>query len=300
MTDIVKSDSLDLKQLINEWLIFIDVKPQSAVTYQRAIRQFLVFIKDLPNLPTYNDILLFKQHLILQKKSISTINLYITAVRLFFTFLDFKHIFTLEGIDHIKGLKNTFEHKKDALTAQQSRSLLDSFTSGLFDERNRAIVAIMLTCGLRCVEIARADIEDLQISYDRMVLFVQGKGRDDKSQCVMIPDLVRPLLTEYLAVRPSNLGNSLFVGQRGRLTPSSISHIIKDHLRFIGLDSKRLTAHSLRHTAATSMLLNGVDVLQVQQILRHKNVNTTLIYSHHIDRLKNFGEDFAARFILNT
>ena len=79
-----------------------------------------------------------------------------------------------------------------------------------------------------------------------------------------------------------------------RLTTYSISQTVKKAFKKVGLNSKRLTAHSLRHSAATAMLLKGVDLVKVQQILRHKNVNTTLIYSHHLERLKNHGEDAAA------
>ena len=62
----------------------------------------------------------------------------------------------------------------------------------------------------------------------------------------------------------------------------------------VGINSKRLTAHSLRASACTAMLLAGVELTKVQQILRHKNINTTLIYSRALDRIKNYGEDAAA------
>ena len=116
----------------------------------------------------------------------------------------------------------------------------------------------------------------------------------------MLPAQVENLINQYLQKRGNySPSDPLFagIGNRninGRLNTISISRIVKTAFKSVGLDSKRLTAHSLRHSAATAMLLNGVDLVKVQQILRHKNVNTTLIYSHHLERLKNHGEDAAA------
>ena len=74
----------------------------------------------------------------------------------------------------------------------------------------------------------------------------------------------------------------------------SISRLLKNKLRKISIDDSRHTAHSLRHTAATQALLNGVSLTQVQQVLGHTNINTTLIYSHAIERMKNKSEQTVA------
>ena len=155
------------------------------------------------------------------------------------------------------------------------------------------------------IEVIRANVGDIDRSFGRTALYVQGKGRDQKAECVMLPKKVELLINNYLNSR-NNLQNDspLFasISHRnfgGRLTTVAVSGIVKKAFRSVGLDSKRLTAHSLRHSAATAMLLAGVDLVKVQQILRHKNVNTTLIYSHHLERLKNHGEDSAADTFLD-
>ncbi|OIL92423.1 integrase [Oenococcus oeni] len=76
----------------------------------------------------------------------------------------------------------------------------------------------------------------------------------------------------------------------GRMTTRSISGIAKSALRRAGFDSSRLTAHSLRHTAATLNLLNGGSLEETQQLLRHRNLNTTMVYLHHLKRAKNQSE----------
>ena len=77
---------------------------------------------------------------------------------------------------------------------------------------------------------------------------------------------------------------------KGRLTTRSISRIVKDNLRKAGIDSDRITAHSLRHTAVTLSLLGGATIQEAQSMARHKNINTTLIYAHNINRIKHAPE----------
>ena len=120
----------------------------------------------------------------------------------------------------------------------------------------------------------------------------------------MLPLAVEAMIKEYLEARGNVDANApLFAGignrnKGGRLTTDTISRIVKKAFKANGMNSKRLTAHSLRHSAATAMLLSGMELTQVQQVLRHKNINTTLVYSHHLDRLKNYAEDAAANVFL--
>ena len=158
----------------------------------------------------------------------------------------------------------------------------------------------MMCCGLRTIEVSRANIGDLVKTYGRIALYVQGKGRTDRRECVMIPAQVEKMIRAYLVARGvSDVSAPLFAGignrnKGGRMTTDTISRIVKAAFRANQLDSKRLTAHSLRHSAATAMLLAGVELMKVQQILRHKNINTTMIYAHNLERIKNHGEDAAA------
>ena len=82
-----------------------------------------------------------------------------------------------------------------------------------------------------------------------------------------------------------------------RLTPKSISTIVKQRLIDAGYNSDRLTAHSLRHTAVTLSLIGGLPLEEVQQFARHKNISTTQIYAHNLDRAKNRSEDTIANSI---
>ena len=289
------------ENLVSAWLKFADVAPKSVKTYNKAIRRFFVYLND-HNIaaPTADDVYEWRDSLKAENKAASTVNLYLSSCKLFFKFLNQQGIYTVD-ISHIKGCKLTTEHKRDALTANQGKTVLNSFdTTTLAGLRDKAMTALMMCCGLRTIEVSRANVEDLQQVYGRTALFVQGKGRNDRRECVMIPAQVEAMINEYLSARGQVAGNApLFAGignrnKGGRLCTDTISRAVKAAFKNVGINSKRLTAHSLRASACTAMLLAGVELTKVQQILRHKNINTTLIYSRALDRIKNYGEDAAA------
>ena len=176
----------------------------------------------------------------------------------------------------------------------------------LKDLRDRAIIALMLTAGLRTIEICRADVKDIRRVNGCYFLYVLGKGRSTKSESVKLAPQVYSLIQSYLKVRGRVKGDEpLFVSTSNRskgkrLDTQSIRKLIKKDLRGIGLDSDRLSAHSLRHTAATQMLLNGVRLEEVQMILRHRNITVTQIYNHAIQRMQNEGENIVANAIFGT
>ena len=153
----------------------------------------------------------------------------------------------------------------------------------------------MITAGLRTVEVSRANVEDLFNRAGKIFLYVQGKGRDEKDAVAKVPAATYKLIQDYLAARGKVKADApLFCSRFGRLDSKFISKIIKTAMRRAGFDSKRLTAHSLRHTAATNALSNGATLRQVQQMLRHTNIATTQIYLHELDRMDNNAEDLAA------
>jgi integrase/recombinase XerC len=161
----------------------------------------------------------------------------------------------------------------------------------------------MVTSGLRTVEVARANIEDMRTVADFTALYIQGKGHEERTAYVKLAEPVEAAIRDYLAARGKAEATSpLFSSDAHRnagerMTTRSISRIVKEALIAAGLDSDRLTAHSLRHTTATLNLLNGGTVEETQQLLRHTNINTTLIYSHALERAKNNSEARVAKAI---
>lgn len=311
MKDIVSFNKIDIienvfsESLIELWIKFADVRPSSQRTYAKALTQMLKFFySNHITSPTRADIEKWKSEMLVTKKA-STVQLYIITTKLFFKFLS-QHNLYPNITDNMKSAKVDHEYKKDALTVNQCQALLQSIdistTKGL---RDRAIISLMITAGLRTIEVVRADVGDLHSFADSVYLSVQGKGHDEKSAKVLVASQVYAFIQEYLQTR-KNLSNSepLFTSTsrrnfNKRLDTQSISKLVKAKLRAISIDDSRHTAHSLRHTAATQALLNGVPLTQVQQVLRHTNINTTLIYSHAIERMKNKSEQTVADAIFN-
>ena len=155
------------------------------------------------------------------------------------------------------------------------------------------MLVTMLTMGLRTIEVTRANIEDIRTKGNTTVLFVQGKGHEEKDDLIRMPQHVESAIRDYLSVRKANdLSEPLFVStsnhnSNGRMTTRSIRRIVKTAFIAAGFDSPRLTAHSTRHTAATLSLLNGATLQQTQELLRHRNIGTTEIYAHNIDATTN-------------
>jgi len=283
--------------LFNSFISYLDVKPKSTETYTRALRQlFTYFSFKGINSPTREDILAYREKLKLTCKP-TTVQNYITAAKLFFRWTQQEKIYP-NIAEHIKGAKLDRKHKKDYLTSKQVKEVLSSIdrntVTGL---RDYAILTLMTTGGLRTIEVSRANTEDLRTLGDNTVLYVQGKGQDEKAEYVKVSTLVEKAIREYLCLKTdakeSSKGNEpLFISTSNnsrnlRLSVRSVSGIVKARLKSAGFNSERLTAHSLRHTAVTLSLLAGKDITEVQQFARHSNITTTQIYNHALERAEN-------------
>ncbi len=163
------------------------------------------------------------------------------------------------------------------LTLDESMQLL-SAVDGPNRERDYAILTIFLNCGLRISELCGLNLQDIQDE----ALRVLGKG--NKVRIVYLNDACLDALNGYLAVRRPITGrdqNALFLSTRNeRISKSTVHALVKKHLSAAGLDAAQYSSHKLRHTAATLMLQNGVDVRAVQEVLGHEHLNTTEIYTH--------------------
>lgn len=298
--------SLQLQRLSDEFINYIDVKPSTINTYRKALKHYIQYIIDNEiTEQTRETIINYKKYLIETNHKATTIQSYLNALKQLFNYLNFT--FDFKNItEHIKSPKISKGFKKDYLTQAQAKELLQSInTTTTTGKRDYAILSIMLTCGLRTVELERANIEDITLMNGETVLFVLGKGRDEKSEFVVISREVEKAIKSYLATRENQSPEQpLFISEDNktkghRLTKESISRIVKTKLRSIGLDSERLTAHSLRHTTATLNILNGGSIAETQQLLRHSNINTTMLYNHALERKNNQSEKRLTQLLFN-
>ena len=283
---------------------FIDAKEKTVQTYTRALRQmFRYFSENGITQPTREDIISYRESLKATGHKPTTITNYITATRLFFQWTEQERIYPNVAA-HVKGAKLDKEHKKDYLNSRQVKTVLsDVDRSTPQGVRDYAILCLMVTGGLRTVEVVRADVGDLRTVGDDTVLFLQGKGRDEKTEFVKLSAPVEAAIRAYLKLRgevdpKAPLFTSLSNNSKGRrMTTRSISGIAKESMVEAGYNSSRLTAHSLRHSAVTLSLLAGKPLEEVQQFARHANIQTTLIYSHALDKAKNGCSEAIAKAI---
>ena len=293
---VIEAAGID-EALYLKWVNFIDAKPKTLATYKGALRQFFSYMAAHGiQYPQREDIISFRDDL-LQDHKPTTVQNYLTAVKLFFQWTAQEGIYP-NVAERVKGVKVDKGHKKDYLTSRQAGKLLNSIDRRtLVGKRDYAILSLMVTTGLRTISVARANIKDLSTAGDCAVLFHQGKGRDDRAEYVKLAEPVEEAIRDYLTARGEvDEHDPLFAAisnrnKGGRMTTRSISRIAKGNLIEAGFKSDRLTAHSLRHTAATLNLLNGGTVQETQQLLGHSSINTTLIYSHALERAKNNSEN---------
>ena len=288
---------LSLEDTVDQFLTAQDIKETSKTTYRKGLNQFLLWLKEtgLTN-PDRNTILRYKAELGSRGLSPFSISAYVVAIRQFFRWTGGMKLYP-DIAEGIKTAKNGRGFHKDPLTISQIKSLLASIDQAtLAGKRDYALINLLIRTGLRTIEIIRADVGDIRQQSGEALLWIQGKGQDAKDQFVVLtPDTLGPI-HEYLKAR-GNPGKdaALFASVSDRndgdgLTTRTIRRIVKDRLRGIGIDSDRLTAHSLRHTGITLALQAGASIQEAQALARHANINTTLIYSHNIDRLKNAPE----------
>jgi len=309
-TEIVEAKNL-FNEIVEKFISSLDTKKKTKDTYRRALRVFEIWVKDKGIInPKREHILEYKDYLRDKTvvghngevKSLSPLSItaYLSALRCFFTYLEAEHIYP-NIAKGIKGMKKQRGFRKDALTAEEVKRLLESIkTEALNDLRDYALINLIARTGLRTIEVSRAEVGDIGREGGETVLRVWGKGRDSKDEFVILTDEAYKPILDYLQAREAVKDSEpLFLSHSNRnktehLTTKSISRIVSERLKSVGLKNSRVTAHSLRHTAGTIALMNGARIEQVKDMLRHSDINTTMIYAHNINRLSDGAEKYVS------
>ena len=163
------------------------------------------------------------------------------------------------------------------LTLEECSRLLQA-VQGPNASRDLAILMLFLNCGIRRAELVGLNLSDVYEDRIRVV----GKG--NKERIVFMGSSCKKAIDQYLLERNQVVlsDNRALFGSRdkNRISVTAVHRLVKKHMLAAGLDATQLSAHKLRHTAATLMLSNGVDIKTVQEVLGHENLNTTQIYTH--------------------
>ena len=202
----------------------------------------------------------------------------LSSIKSFYNFLLLSDVIESSPVEHILPPK-AGRHLPDTLSIDEIDRIIGSIdhstTKGL---RDRAILEVLYSCGLRVSELCELKLGDL--FFGEGYIRVTGKG--DKQRLVPISGIARDRIQLYLEQRRTNSRkeDTVFLNNRGsKLTRVMIFTIIKQAAKNAGID-KKISPHTFRHSFATHLLEGGADIRQVQELLGHENILTTEIYTH--------------------
>lgn len=278
-----ENNDLQLKKHLQSFLDYIDVSPKTMETYRIALNQFINYLysRNIKK-PVREDIIEFREE-IKQRLKPTTVNSYLIAIRNLYNYLEYEGI-TKNIAKNIKGIKLEQRHLKRGLSVEEIHDVLNFCK----DLRERLIIKLMISCGLRVNEVVNIQLEDFYDDKGVTMLRVLGKGRDGlKQDSVKIDDRLLDLIREY--IREYKVNDYLFVSTSnnnngGKVTGKTIRYIVTNIFKKANLDMERLSPHSTRHSTCELLLEQGMPIQEVSEFMRHRSILTTTIYSKELDR----------------
>lgn len=254
---------------------FAKIKKPSDITEDK-VREFRLWLNRQPGT---------KQGRRVEPMKRRTQNYYLIALRAFLKFLRKRGVESLSP-ERIE-LAKVPERSLDLITPQELDRLLKApDTSTLSGLRDRAILELLFSTGLRISELTGLSVDDVDLTRDEFS--VRGKG--DKVRVVFLSDQAKAAIKKYLKER-QDMSDALFVqyGKNAknaadlRLTPRTVQRLLKTYAAKAGI-TRKVTPHVIRHSFATDLLSNGADLRSVQALLGHANIATTQVYTHVTDK----------------
>lgn len=268
-----QSNTSPLRQRMIDDMCLRKLQPQTQLGYIRAVKKLTQFLGRSPDTASPEDLRTFQKHLVDTGVSSSTINATIRGLRFFFEV-------TLDRPQALKRMAPVRVPEKLplVLSVDDVRRLLEAAPN----LKAKAALSVAYGAGLRASEVCHLTLND--IDSERMIIHVrQGKGLRDR-QAMLSPQLLELLRAWWRDGR--RLGKMLpngwlFPGMDpvDPLSPRQLSRLCKQAAKAAGLD-KRVSMHTLRHSYATHLLEQGVDIRVIQVLLGHKKLTTTARYAH--------------------
>ena len=302
-------------ELCQRYIDYIDRKKTTVKGYLTCIRRFSKWLAENSitlQAATREDMKAYRDYLSNSELKAGTRTQYFRAAKALVHWAYCEGLILEDIGDNLHGEKIRHDvHKKDALQREDVAQI--AATIDRSDETGKRLYAMYLLCvicGLRTIEIHRANVGDLKTVGGTTYLYLQGKGHDDKDAPVLLIKEVYDAVQDYLSSRSAKVtaksplftstsnkgkpgakiykkdanGNKIFDRiSDGRIATTTISTMLKEMLVNAGYDSDRLTAHSLRHTSGTGAHKAGIDLYGVQHLMRHCDPATSEIYIHDDD-----------------
>ncbi len=171
------------------------------------------------------------------------------------------------------------------LTVEQATELLKACSDfkDWSDHRDYCMITFFLNCGMRLSELVNINVNDFISTKEggELVHRIKVLGKGSKERIIYLNPACVSAYNSYIKVRPETKEKALFISKRlTRISNRRVEQIIDEKLKLSGLSGMGFSVHKLRHTAATLMYQNGVDVRALKEVLGHENLDTTQIYTH--------------------
>lgn len=307
-------DTHPLEIAYKTYVLEKDITKSSRKLYTIILRAYINYLKQHNIIvATVNDVLTYKTYLISKGISNNYIYTHLLVIKGFYKYLarnynqfDLSDDYQKYRFETIKIRRDKVEKEKVFMTPEQAKKIIIWTRNNrrkIADYRDHAIIYLMMTTGLRSVEVRRAKRKDFVKQSDTYILYVQGKGKLGVDAYVKITKGVEKAIFDYLNKRIDR-NPYLFISHDKKaiypyLGPLFIGEMLKKVLKVCGLEHTKITPHALRHAAATFNLMRGGSMEATKKLLRHQSLNTTLIYTHHINREIDESEKEIENFILN-
>ena len=273
----------DFEEMIEDYLTELEIRNYSIntiKTYKSIVINFHKFLKNETKLYDEKHVLRsFKRYIQYLKREKEVTQNYIYLVTVVVKkFFEFNEIYFLNEIHTPKRTKSLPKSLNEKEVVDLIKSIdyneNDSEFKQNIQRRDKLILALLYSSGLRVSEIVKIKINDIDL-VERTIR-IRGKG--DKDRIVLFDDDTKILIEEYMAYNKPKT-DYLFVNRQNKpLSPRYIQMMIKKYAEELGIN-KKVTPHILRHSFATHLLKNGVDIRAIQQLLGHTNLSTTQIYT---------------------
>jgi len=292
-----------VRLLVNDFLEYLEIErnrsPLTIKNYKLYLEKFLSWAEKQPSPPkkpeeiTQELVRNFRRQLARTKNqkgeylSPNTQNYYLIALRSFLKYLSKHEIKSLapEKVELPKLQEREIVFLEGKELEDFLNAPLQTKEKDIIRLRDKAILELLFSTGLRVSELTNLNIEDVNLKKDEF----QVKGKGGKWRLVFLSNQAKYWLEKYLSKRKDTYPE-LFVRldragknrKSGRLTPRSVQRIIKKYAKIAGI-TKHLTPHGLRHSFATDLLSGGANIREVQKMLGHSSLSTTQIYTHVTD-----------------
>ena len=269
----------EIQDYMNYLSLERQLSPNTIDGYRRDLEDFYKFVNKSYRVIFKEDIIKYIEYLN-KKVGPKTINRHIVSIKNYFKYLERNELIKNNPMTDITGLK-TPKKMPRVLSVEDVDKLLDIELKDAYDYRNKAMLELMYSSGLRVSELLNLTLNN--IDFDMNLVRIFGKG--SKERIVPMSDIATKYLFEYINLYRNTLIKNkvtdiIFLNSRGnKLSRQGFFKILKEIALEKGIN-KEISPHVLRHSFATHLLNNGADLRSIQTMLGHENIETTQIYTH--------------------